>query len=266
MEIRDLEEKDRLYSLGLEDTDRFSENIGGGMPKGSIVLVEGSHSSGKSIIAERMAYGFCTEGYSVGFLSSEKNMGEFIDQMDSLGYGRDMFSEKDGFEKYILNNKLIYTYSNMGTGGLTRESPRGNSRLGLLDQLINAQELWDNDIIIIDTFSSILRNDPSFEGLVKGDERQEALEIISFLRELISNGKTVILTVEQSNLDGEEIMPFRSISDVYLELKTSVVGNDTRREIKVHRYAGVGGEQVGQSIGFEVREGTGIVIQNRTVV
>jgi len=42
------------------------------------------------------------------------------------------------------------------------------------------------------------------------------------------------------------------------------VGNDIRRQVQVKRFAGMG-EQVGDTIGFSVRSGTGIVIESRTV-
>jgi flagellar protein FlaH len=42
------------------------------------------------------------------------------------------------------------------------------------------------------------------------------------------------------------------------------VGNDVRRQISVMRFAGMG-EQVGDSIGYSVRSGTGIVIESRSV-
>ncbi|MFW6385393.1 MAG: ATPase, partial [Halodesulfurarchaeum sp.] len=55
-----------------------------------------------------------------------------------------------------------------------------------------------------------------------------------------------------------------SIADVYLELIMAEVGNDVRRSMAVKRFAGMG-QQVGDSIGFSVRAGTGIVIENRSV-
>jgi flagellar protein FlaH len=64
---------------------------------------------------------------------------------------------------------------------------------------------------------------------------------------------------------GEEaIGPFRSIADVFLELQMIEVGNDVRRNVSVRRFAGMG-EQVGDTIGYSVRSGTGIVVESRSV-
>jgi len=130
---------------------------------------------------------------------------------------------------------------------------------------MDAEAMWNSDVVFLDTFDAIFRNDPTFEALVrKNEERQAALEIISFFREIISQGKVVVLTVDPSAVDDEAIGPFRSIADVFLELEMIEVGNDIRRQINVKRFAGMG-EQVGDTIGFSVRSGTGIVIESRSV-
>jgi flagellar protein FlaH len=130
---------------------------------------------------------------------------------------------------------------------------------------MNAETMWEPEAITIDTFDAILRNDPKFEALIRqNEERQAALEIISFFRDLVSDGKIIILTVDPTTVDEEAIGPFRSIADVYLRLQMVEVGNDVRRNISVKRFAGMG-QQVGDTIGFSVRSGTGIVIESRSV-
>jgi flagellar protein FlaH len=125
--------------------------------------------------------------------------------------------------------------------------------------------MWESDLIIIDTFDAILRNDPKFEALVRqNEERQAALEIISYFRDVISRGKSIMLTVDPTTLNEDAISPFRAIADVFLELEMVEVGNDVRRQISVLRFAGMG-EQVGDTIGYSVRSGTGIVIESRSV-
>lgn len=56
----------------------------------------------------------------------------------------------------------------------------------------------------------------------------------------------------------------RSIADVFIELEMIEVGNDIRRQLFIKRFAGMG-EQVGDRVGYSVRSGTGIVIENRSV-
>jgi flagellar protein FlaH len=245
-----------LYSLGLDDHDRLNKELGGGIPPGSIILVEGDYGAGKSAMSQRFTYGLCEEGYTVTMLSTELTVGSFIDQMHSLSY--DMV-------EHILDEKCLFLHAEVGdTNTLTGGEDDGD-RKELLRRLMQAEVMWSTDVIIIDTFDAILRNDPKFEALVRqNEERQAALEIIGFFRDLISQGKVIMLTVDPSTLDEEAIGPFRSIADVFIELEMIEVGNDVRRQISVKRFAGMG-EQVGDTIGYSVRSGTGIVIESRSV-
>jgi flagellar protein FlaH len=248
-----------LYELGLDSHDRLNNELGGGIPGGSIVLVEGDYGAGKSALSQRLTYGMCEEGHSVTLVSTELTVRGFIDQMHSLSYD---------VEEHLLDENLLFFQADVDTGGSTlrgETSEDESNRKQLLKRLMEAEKMWDADIVIIDTFDAILRNDPKFEALVRqNEERQAALEIISFFRDLVSKGKVIVLTVDPSTVDEEAIGPFRSIADVYLELQMAEVGNDVRRSIAVRRFAGMG-EQVGDTIGYSVRSGTGIVIESRSV-
>jgi len=245
-----------LFSLGLDDHDRLNKELGGGIPPGSIILVEGDYGAGKSAMSQRFAYGLCEEGHEVTYLSTELTIGSFLDQMHSLSY--DMVN-------HILDEDLLFLHADIGESNALTGGNDDNERKDLLKRLMEAEVMWDGDVIIIDTFDAILRNDPKFEALVRqNEERQAALEVISFFREVISQGKCIMLTVDPSTLDEEAIGPFRAIADVFLELDMVEVGNDVRRQVNVLRFAGMG-EQVGDTIGYSVRSGTGIVIESRSV-
>lgn len=246
---------DNLLSLGLGERDRLNKELGGGIPRGSIVLMEGDYGAGKSAISQRFAYGLVEEGASVTMMSTELTVRGFIDQMHSLSY--DMVD-------HLLDENVLFLHADFDTGGTLSDEGEGE-RKELLKRLMNAEVMWNSEVIVIDTFDAILRNDPKFEALVRqNEERQAALEIIGFFRDIISQGKVIVLTVDPSTVDEEAIGPFRSIADVFLELEMIEVGNDIRRQINVKRFAGMG-EQVGDTIGFSVRSGTGIVIESRSV-
>jgi len=248
--------RNELFSIGLKERDRLDKELGGGMPPGSIVLVEGDYGAGKSAISQRFTYGLCEEGHTVTMLSTELTVGSFLEQMNSLDY--DMVD-------HMLDENILFLHADIGDSKSTFSEEEDEDRMDLLKRLMEAELMWESDVIIIDTFDAILRNDPKFEALVReNEERQAALEIISFFRDIISRGKVIVLTVDPTTLDEEAIGPFRSIADVYLELEMVEVGNDVRRQISVLRFAGMG-EQVGDTIGYSVRSGTGIVIESRSV-
>ena len=242
------------YSLGLDDRDRLNKQLGGGIPTSSIVLLEGEYGAGKSVMSQRFAYGLCETGRSVTYLSTELTLRGFINQMHSLDYG---------VEDHLLDERLLFLPANLETQALSNDGDR--ERKQLLRRLMDARQMWQADVVIVDTFDAILRNDPTFEMLIRqNEERQAALEIISFFRDVVSRGKDVVLTVDPTTLDDETIGPFRAIADVFLELEMVNVGSDVRRHIAVKRFAGMG-EQVGDTIGYSVRSGAGVVIESRSV-
>jgi len=246
-----------LVPLGLDDRDRLNAELGGGIPRGSIVIMEGQYGAGKSALSQRFTFGICEEGFTVTFLSTELTVKGFIDQMHSLEYG---------VEDHLLDERLLFLHGDIdSTDTLRGGDEEEGDRMQLLKRLMDAETMWESDVVILDTFDAILRNDPKFEHLVRqGDERQAALEIISFFRDIVARGKIVILTVDPTAVDEEAMGPFRSIADVYLELQMIEVGNDVRRNIAVKRFTGMG-EQVGDSVGYSVRSGIGIVIESRSV-
>jgi flagellar protein FlaH len=243
-----------LYSLGLEDRDRLNKELGGGLPAGGIVLIEGPYGAGKSVISQRFTYGLCEGGNSVTSLSTEFTTSGYIQQMHSLGYD---------VVEHMLAERLLFLHADLDSGGTFSEAD--GSRKDLLNRLMDAEVMWSADVVVIDTFDAILRNDPQFEALVReNEERQAALEVISFFREVVSDGSVIVLTVDPTTVGEEAIGPFRSIADVFLELQMIEVGNDVRRNVSVRRFAGMG-EQVGDTIGYSVRSGTGIVVESRSV-
>src|SRR5690606_28707249 len=66
--------------------DEFNRNLGGGIPQGSIILVEGKDGAGKSIIAQRVCFGLLENNISTSYISTELNLIEFIQQMNSMNY------------------------------------------------------------------------------------------------------------------------------------------------------------------------------------
>jgi flagellar protein FlaH len=252
-----------MYALGFGKRDRLNEELGGGFPPGSIVLVEGRNGAGKSALSQRFASGLCEEGNRVTYLSTELSMGSFLQQMNSLDY--DMV-------KHVLDDDILFLHADIGRGGssftgdLPDDDGTGNGRRNHVQRLMQAEAMWESDVVIVDTFDTILRNDATLERLAReGRSRQAALEIVSFLRGLTARGTVIVLTVDPTALDPAVLDPFRSIADVLLQLEMVQVGREVQRQINVRRFAGMGA-QVGDTIGYAVRPHAGIVIQSRSVV
>lgn len=237
------------YSIGLTERDRVNTAIGGGLPKGSVMLIEGENGAGKSAICQRFAYGMVAEENYVTYVSSELESWEFVQQMHSLSYD---------VVDHLLSEQLLFLHANVDT----HDDP---TERRLLARLADAETLWRADVVYVDTLSSLLRNDPNYESVIDdGDEDHVIQRLVSFLRKVTMQQKTVVLTVDPTSVNEDALRPLRNVADVYFQIETNVVGQEIRRMIRVRRFQNMK-SPVDDSIGFTVQQGRGVSIVSRTV-
>jgi len=131
-----------VYDITLE-RDELTRSIGGGLPKNSIVLIEGPDGTGKSIIAQRFCYGLVNNGISVTYVGTEFSTMEFVKQMSSLNYS---------VEDFLLNDKLLY---------IPMFPYYGNVKLhpDFIDRLFKAKKLYDKEVVFFDSLSFLIVKD-----------------------------------------------------------------------------------------------------------
>ncbi|HDP96567.1 MAG TPA: AAA family ATPase [Euryarchaeota archaeon] len=231
---------ERTYNIRIS-RDEFHDQLSQGIPHGSIVLLEGAYGAGKSILSQRIAYGLLENGYRVTIISTELTVKDFIDQMYSLGYK---------ISSHLLSNRLIFmpVYPLVG---------RLKERVDFLSKLMRAKEIFASDIIIFDTFSSLVSHSLS------GDER--SIETLGFFKRLSGLGKSIILTVDPDELDDKVLAHFRSDSQMYLNIVVSQIGDMINRTIVVKRYSNAE-TRFSPTIGFRVEPNVGLVLEITAVV
>lgn len=241
----------RLYSLGLTRRDELNRAFGGGLPKGSIVLVEGDHGVGKSTLAGRFAYGLTEQSHEVTYLSTERPVGPFLAQMRSLSY--DM-------TRKLITRQLLYLFGDLSVSDGDGDAPQ------LLSRLISSPRLWESDVAIIDTIGDVLRHDPAFDGPSDQAGRRSAVQrLVSFLRGITRGGRTVVLAIHPSGLADETLASFRTSADVVLRLDAAPRNSRVDRRIDIERSVGMR-HGIADSIPFFIRSGVGIVVDNRRVI
>lgn len=242
-----------LYELGLETRDRVNAQFGGGLPTGSLALLEGGHGAGKSVITQRFCYGLCETGNKVTYVSTEETAASFIDQMLSLDYDP---------VRHLVRENMLFLHADVDTTDTFSEDEQHRP---LLQRLMAADTMWKSDVIVFDGFDAILLHDHHYESIrERGDEDDVMQNLISFFRRVTSQGKTVVLSVNPDALTDAALRPVRDVSDVYITLTSEPVGNDIRRQMVVKKFAGMG-NQVDDTIGYEVQTGRGLTIVTRTV-
>ncbi|MHC1573932.1 MAG: archaellum protein ArlH [Candidatus Syntropharchaeales archaeon] len=228
----------RTFRFELE-RDELNQRLGEGFPEGSIVLIEGENGAGKSTIAERLAYGFLSNGHSTTFISTQLTTKSFINQMYSLDYPIGL---------NLLKDELLFI-------AVTPLIKSAKSRSDFIERLINAEKLYDKDVIIIDKISELVKYSINPE---------KSIELVSFFKKITGMGKIVIITIDPVDLDSDIVSLLRSSADIYMTLKSRVVAGEVKRSINVNKFTGAKGF-VGGVIGFRIEPGAGLVIEIASV-
>lgn len=227
-----------LYEFELS-RDGLHRSLGEGFPKGMISLVMGEYGAGKSAIMQRLCYGFLQNGVTVTYVSTELTTKGFIDQMKSLEYP---------VVSHLLTSNLLFipVYPLIG-----QAVPRDE----FLNKLMEAKQLYDRDVLIIDTFSSLTKKD------LKGSR---SLQVLAFFKKLTALNKTILLTMDQDEIPEHVLSPFQSDSEIYITIKKAVFEGATTRTLQVHRF-GKTTEPVTDAIGFRIEPKIGFIIDITTV-
>lgn len=228
-----------VYKLQIARDD-LHDQMGQGIPAGTITLVEGAQGAGKSAVLQRMTYGFLSNKYSVTYISTEQTVRDFISQMYSLDYP---------VASSLLDEKLLFVpvYALVG---------QSRSRDDFLGVLMSAKELFRSDVIIIDTFSSLVSNSLQKE--------ENSLRILGFFKKLAGMGKSIILSVDPTELKPETLSPFESDSHIFLNVVVAQVGGMISRSIMVKRFGNTQ-YRVAPIIGFRIEPNVGMVIEITSV-
>ena len=210
--------------------------MGKELPDSSIIYIEGTYGSGKSIISQRLLYGLLENGYSVTYISTELTVKDFISQMESVNYS---------VITYLLDSKLLYipVYPLIGDA---------KNRGDFMERLTSSPSLYRSDIIIIDSFSSLVKYS------IKGGEN--SISALAFFKKLAGTGKSIIITMDPEELPETVISPFRATANIYLSLQTKFIAGSIQHSIVVKRFMNASGK-VDDVIGFKAEPKIGLVIE-----
>ena len=226
-----LRKEEYLFEL---ERDSFHRHLAGGIPKGTTMLIEGKHGTGKSAISQRFLYGFLTHGHSVTYISTELTTKGFVDQMESLDYS---------VLNYLLTGTLLFipVFPLIG-----KPLPRKD----FLTRLVSEPRLFENDIIIIDAFSSLVR---------ESIDKESSIKLMGLFKKLAGKNKTIILTMDPNELHSTILDSFRSVSDIYLTTESTMEEGGLSLRVIVRRFLNAKG-RVGKSVGFRIEPGAGLIV------
>ncbi len=221
------------YEFDLE-RDTLATALGGGIPKGSMIVISGEFGTGKSVIAQRFTYGFLQNGFTATYISTETNTKPFMNQMQSLDYS---------VNEQIFDQDLKFVPVHPLLG-------RTCNREEALSSLLTGKELYERNITIIDTLSALIE-DNWLQNL--------PLEALSFLQKTCSKGKTLVLTMDPDEVEEDILTPYKSAADIYFHLDRRTIGGETERTITVRRFSTAKG-RIQDVIKFRIEPNAGFVV------
>ncbi|MFP4402624.1 MAG: ATPase domain-containing protein [Candidatus Nanoarchaeia archaeon] len=202
---------DGYFSIELE-RDELNRYFGGGIPKNSLILLEGVDGAGKSLVCQRLTYSLLQNKNELTYISTELNTLDFIKQMDSLNYS---------IRNDLLYRRLMFITLVPFLGTVKFEED-------FIEKIIKSPKLFEKEVIIFDTLSFLL---------VKKDAGEEAYyKIMNFFRKLNNLNKTVIFTVDPSQIDEKFLMLLRNMSDLFIQINLGSFGGETTRVMSVKRF------------------------------
>lgn len=227
--------KEDIVSIKLR-RDELNRNLGGGLPKNSLILLQGPDGSGKSILSQRIVYGLLENDKTVTYISTELNTIGFVEQMKSLDYD---------VKYHMLDDKLLFIpmFPFLGKAQLDDD---------FLEKLLNNRKVFQNDFIIFDTLSFLM--------IQENMGQEKVFDIINHIKNLISIGKTIIICVDPDHLHKQFLTMLRSISDVYLNLELKEFAGGIVRVIAVNRFKRPA-DTILTAIPFKVEPGKGLAIE-----
>ncbi len=230
------------------ERDDLCERLGGGLPRGSLIVISGTHGSGKSLLVQRFLAGLIKHRHSACYVTTELTTKGFLQQMASLDFK---------VERAILDEQLVIVPAHPMIGG---RAPREE----LLTRIAKARLIYTKDVIIFDAFSKFLADHVRSRGTgIRAGEQVDG--ILHLFKRLTGTGKTVILTMEDGQVSPELVDTFVEAADIFFEVECELIGSSTNRRIVVRRMSRAA-DRFNEVVNFRVEPRIGIVIEIRSVV
>jgi flagellar protein FlaH len=211
------------------------EKLGGGIPPGSLCLIEGHSDAGKSVLCQHLTNGTLISGEtSVAYYTTENNIRSLISQMESLAmYVKDHF---------LADRLRIYplTFHSSMQGG---QKP-----FFVLTHHFSRQPL-EFKLIIIDSITL----------LVAHSNPVAIIDFFSRCKGLCDEGRTIIVVAHSYAFEEDMLARTRSLCDARFRLRLEQVGDSMIKLMEVLKVRGAD-RPTGDVVSFDIEPQMGMRI------
>jgi len=218
-------------TTGSGEIDR---KLGGGIPAGSLTLIEGQSDAGKSVLTQQLIWGSLVfSGCRVTLFTTENTVKSLIKQMASLGL--------DVIDYLLLDYFRIYPIQMM-LGDVDLEQA-----LHVVAKAIERET--QADMVIVDSITAFLTH-VSVEATI---------EFFENCKNMCNEGQTIIVVAHSYAFDESLLIRVRSMCDAHLTLTIEQMGDKLLKVLTVSKVRGAT-HTTGNIVSFEVEPGWGMRI------
>ena len=227
--------KKNTILTGVREVD---EKLGGGIPIGSLALIEGQSDAGKSVLSQHLAHGALGSAQaSVAYYTTENTVKSLIAQMDSLA-----MCTRDHF---LTDRMRIYPLT-LG-GRLQGKNDTEKPFRHMTDHFAKLPKEFK--LVIVDSITLVIAH-------------SNAMAIMDFFwacKYLCDEGCSIILVAHSYAFEEELLSRARSLCDAHLRLKLEQVGDRLIKMMEVLKVRGAD-RPTGDVVSFEIEPNVGMRI------
>ena len=212
----------------------IDKKLGGGIPMGSLTLVEGQSDSGKSVLSQQICFGSLQAELGVAYYTSENTVKSLVTQMISLNM--------DVTDYFLIDQLRIYP---LALPAKTNDADAIFTRLlGHMQSLPKKFKL-----VIIDSLTNV----------VSHSNETSVIDFFTACKQYCDEDRILLIVAHTSAFDERMFIRVRSLCDAHFSLRVEVVGE---RLIKVMEVSKVRNAELnsGNIVSFDVEAGLGIRI------
>ena len=218
------------------EKDGFAMRFGQEIPEGSLIFIEGKEGTGKSIFCQRFCYSLLKNGSTCSYISTQYTVKKFLRQTASVGYDT---------RKYLMSGKLFFISTEVT---LAETKPKNT----FLEGLITCKKLFEPQIIFIDSLSTLLNESLNKDNLI---------DLTSFLNRLLGSGKIIFITANQDEWSKEIHSAFQMLANIHFKVtREALPGIGIVHNIYIEKFNGARHKYENMTT-FSVRPGTGLTIE-----
>ena len=224
------EAKKNIISTGHGEIDR---RLGGGLPIGSLTLVEGESDAGKSVLCQQMIWGSLNDGFKSILFTTENTLRSLVSQMDSLGLGILDYILLGRFKVYAIKQSHVKT--------------QADETFTTILKTIAQHDQYQ--LIIVDSLTPMLP--------IASDV--EILHYFERCKHFCDQGRTIVNVTHSYALESGVLVRVRSASDAHLRLMIEKVGDKLVKTLEVAKVRGAV-SSTGNVVTFDVEPEVGMKI------